>query len=85
MPKQSFRTCRMSLLGGCIDPCDDCPNIEAVKFDDQGEPIKETLCKFDQMDRNCRKVICPVCTAWKPKGTREENIAFCKKFQEGLI
>jgi hypothetical protein len=40
--KQSLKKCMMGLLGGCIDPCDDCPNMLAVKFE-KCEPDQRTL------------------------------------------
>jgi hypothetical protein len=46
------------------------------------QPVPETLCQIEQGSKECYKVVCPVCTQFKPKGTKEESAAFRKKYIE---
>lgn len=62
---KNCRDCRWVEI--CIDPCDDCPNMNAVKLDLSGEPIPETLCPFEQGDKDCRKIVAPTCESFEPR------------------
>ena len=63
--KQTCRKCRWEEI--CIDPCDDCPNMKAVKFDSKGNPHLNTLCPHEQSDKNCVKIVAPTCKQYEPK------------------
>jgi len=63
--QKSCKTCRWITV--CIDPCDDCPNMLNVKFDENHNPIEDTLCKFEQGDSNCRKVAGINCKQYQRK------------------
>lgn len=45
----------------CIDPCDNCPNMLAVQFDEKDEVIESTLCPYEQGSVDCCRVQCSVC------------------------
>jgi hypothetical protein len=49
----------------CIDPCDDCPNMDVV--DENGDllPGKE-YCPYEQHSKKCNKIIAPVCNQFEP-------------------
>jgi hypothetical protein len=66
--KMVLRNCRKCRwVEVCIDPCDDCPNMNAVKLDASGEPIPETFCPYEQGDKNCHRVVAPTCESFEPR------------------
>lgn len=71
---KSFLSCKNTKW--CIDPCDDCPNMEKVEFDEKGMPIENTLCIHEQGSEECRVIVCPVCESYEP--TAYNNTCNCK-------
>jgi len=80
--KQTVRSCIMGLVGGCIDPCDDCPNMNAVKFDTNGDVIESTLCQLEQGSKECYALVCKTCKQFKPRGTLQEQIDFVERYKK---
>ena len=64
MNKQSCGKCRW--LPVCIDPCDDCENMNVL--DDAGNLLSgKEYCNLEQGDKECRKITGPTCKDYEPK------------------
>jgi hypothetical protein len=61
---QSCRKCRWIRV--CVDPCDDCENMDVVDGNGNLLPGKE-YCPFEQGSKECRKLAGKTCQQYEPK------------------
>ena len=73
--KKSCRKCRWIEI--CIDPCDDCVNMDVVDADGNLLPGKD-YCPFEQGSKECRKIAGTNCRQYEPKLNSAVDLAVIK-------
>jgi hypothetical protein len=62
--EKSCKNCRC--LPSCIDPCDDCINMDVVDADGNLLPGKE-YCPYEQHSEECERICASTCRSFTPK------------------
>lgn len=62
--KKACKNCRW--IPSCIDPCDDCVNMDVVDGEGNLLPGKD-YCPYEQHSKECEKICIKTCESFTPK------------------